>query len=397
MRKLVSLAVVLTALTTSIFARGFFDQRYFEIVTNVPLGISNNAISMNDFMVKDLVIDLGKIADEMPEDGFKLNMNADPSLAINLNVPLFSLGFKTGVDVSSSANISKDLFDYIGKGNALYEKVKVDTNINADVFTYEEINVGFKVKRFKILAKPTFFMPLVHVTTKDSYVSIENNVDGDLLVEMNTNLEVYSFYDFDKKEMANMPGIGFDIGAEVSYPLFDYLTITGKTRIPFIPGQLKSKSNLTASMKYKTSVQDCINGDLGDPEKDSAFSAIESTSYKINRPFKLAGFADFTPFGDWFVVTGGLGFGIKHPFASDKDEIKGYAEYYLGAKVNFINFVEFNSSMEYTDELFKNQIGFKFNVRIMEIDAGVNLQSNTFAKSWNGSGYGGYLTFALGF
>ena len=88
---------------------------------------SNNYFNANDFLVKDLVIDLRKMAKDMPKEGFKLNMNMTPDFFLNLNLKNgVHVGLNFGVESYGNFTISKDLFDFLGYGNDLNEKITLD-------------------------------------------------------------------------------------------------------------------------------------------------------------------------------------------------------------------------------------------------------------------------------
>ena len=93
MKKIIAFIFSISILCTAAFASNFFEKRYFEIKTGADIGISNNLFSCKDLLKKDLVIDLKKIADDCPKNGFDIRANIDPKLEINLNILDFNFGY----------------------------------------------------------------------------------------------------------------------------------------------------------------------------------------------------------------------------------------------------------------------------------------------------------------
>ena len=119
--------------------------------------------------------------------------------------------------------------------------------------------------------------------------------------------------------------------------------------------------------------------------------------YEIHRPMKLGISANFHPFGSLLTTDGYIGVGVRHPFAKDVSETKVYLDYSVAGRLSFWNFLSFEVSHSYMDQLFKNEFAVALNIRLVEVDAGVSLQSASFAKSFKGAGLGAFVTVAIGF
>ena len=57
----------------------------------------------------------------------------------------------------------------------------------------------------------------------------------------------------------------------------------------------------------------------------------------------------------------------------------------------------FTLSTEYTNQVFIHQFGLDVNIRFVEIDTGISVQSADFARSFTGSGFGAYVYLTMGF
>lgn len=393
MKRFFAKFLILFGFSASLFAYDWFAPRYFEMVVDMPFGMSNNAIGVGDVFKKDLVIDFKEIAGRLPDSGMEINANMNPSLAFNLNLRKVRVGVKFGLEGSGFASISKDVFEFIADGNQLGERINCNPDLIGDIFAYNEVSVGMNIKGFEVEIIPAFFMPVAHVKGRDSTVYFENGDDGSLVARASIKYDLYSAYD----ESKLTAGMGFDLGGAVGYQLFDFLNLRGKFRIPIVPGHLDAKKTTETVMSLDASFQDLLDGNSGEKNNETTNSDWITESYYINRPLKLNAYADFTPFGKWFTVTGGLGLGFRHPFTSDIDSFKGYGEYYLAATLALRNILGITASTEYTDMIFKHQLAFMANVRIFELDFGVNTQSSGFIGSCIAAGAGGFITVKIGY
>jgi hypothetical protein len=59
--------------------------------------------------------------------------------------------------------------------------------------------------------------------------------------------------------------------------------------------------------------------------------------------------------------------------------------------------LNFELSHSYIDQLFRNEFAVAVNIRLVEVDAGISLQSASFAKSFTGAGLGAFVTVSIGF
>ena len=112
MKKILACIFAVSIISTAAFSKNFFSQRFVELKVGSKVDFSNNLFGLNDFMQKDLVIDLRKIADECPKNGFNMRADAAPSLALNLNIGSIHVGLSSGLEVYNSMTVGKDLFDF---------------------------------------------------------------------------------------------------------------------------------------------------------------------------------------------------------------------------------------------------------------------------------------------
>jgi len=441
MKKIIAVLSSLLLLSTSLFAKKFFEKRYFEFEIDVPFGVSNNAFGLSDIMKKEVVIDLTKIANDLPKKGWNAISEVNPNMALNLNLPLFNLGFEAGVDIYGKVGVGKGLFDFFGKGYDIGDTLNIALDFDADVFLSAGVRTGFNISFFKVEVNPSVFLPIVHIAPEDAYIELKNDENGDISMDAKAKLNAYSIVNFTGYDMGALSSIpsminssmGFDIAGKVHFTYFDNLDLWGSARIPFIPGHLSYVASVGATAEYKGNISDLISGASGGKEdkSDSTETTVNSEEigdgseatteeekkgfiwqiddidalefneaekkYYINRPMKFDVYATFALIPNFVEFTGGLGFGIRNPFAKNQKEVEFYPEYYLASQVGLANIIVVTASSEYTDQIFKHQLALKFNIRLIELDVGASLQSASFASSLKVAGVGGFINVFMGF
>ena len=380
------------------YSKNFLSERFFEIQIGVPADFSNNAISLDDIFKKELTLDLAKIANEMPSEGLNLIVDAKPYVAINLNIAFIHIGMSAGVDVYEKMGISKDFFDFLGKGNEVGETLTFDFNNYTDLFAFCEADVGIDFSNFSIHVTPSLFVPIFSSSGSVAKVTFLNDEEGNINLNMNTNFSVYSNFDkYDENFLSDLfsNGNGFDVGVSASLSFGRKLVFSGKARIPIVPGSYQYKYS---SYYEATTTMNLLDSSLNSSEtngniKDFSKEVLEEKIY-INRPMKFNLYADYLLVGNVLKLRAGGGMGVFRPFLTDSFT---YPEYYFSAGINLFDFIKASISTEYTSQIFKHQIALGINVRLIELDCGVSLQSTDFMKSFSNNGFGAYAIVSIGF
>ena len=398
MKKIYSLFLVLSVILSMGYSKNFLSERFFEFQIGVPVDFSNNAISLDDIFKKELTLDLAKIANEMPSEGLNLIVDTKPYVALNLNIAFIHIGMSAGVDVYEKMGISKDFFDFLGKGNEVGETLTFDFNNYTDLFAFCEADVGIDFSNFSIHVTPSLFVPIFSSSGSVAKVTFLNDEEGNINLNMNTNFGVYSNFDmYDENFLSDLfsNGNGFDVGVSASLPFGRKLVFSGKARIPIVPGSYQYKYS---SYYEATTTMNLLDSSLNSSEtngniKDFSKEVLEEKIY-INRPMKFNLYADYLLVGNVLKLRAGGGMGVFRPFLTDSFT---YPEYYFSAGINLFDFIKASISTEYTSQIFKHQIALGINVRLIELDCGVSLQSTDFMKSFSNNGFGAYAIVSIGF
>lgn len=403
MKKILACIFAVSVISTAAFSKNFFSQRYFEVKTGASAGFSNNLFAANEFMKKDLVIDLRKIADDCPKNGFNIRADVAPSIGFNLNIRDFHLGLTGGIDMYESLSVGQDLFDFLGYGNSIGDTLDFTFTNDTDVFSVTTLDVGFKLGKLAIDVQPSIFLPILSIRGGGGKATVINDKDGNLNVNVDMNMDVYSIvelkttddknisFDAEKIEAAFRSGYGFDLGGGVTYPITNSFLVSGTCRIPVFPGYLDNKATINGGFEYKMKLTDFESS-----EKKTRDVTVTNETAKlvVHRPLKLNVYAEKNLLGTLFNLKGGAGFGIRRPFC---DAAVFYPEYYLGFTLNLIDIFKVRLSTEYTNQLFIHQLGTTLNIRILQLDLGVSTQSSSFTKSMAVAGIGAYAYVTMGF
>lgn len=80
MKRIFCLLIIAFSLCSTTIAGGFFTNRFFEYKICIPADVSNNSFAISDFLQKNVVIDLKKLADDVPSSGFGGIVATNPNI-----------------------------------------------------------------------------------------------------------------------------------------------------------------------------------------------------------------------------------------------------------------------------------------------------------------------------
>lgn len=380
-------------------------RRIFEVGFDVDMGISNNYFSASELLKKNLEINLREIADEIDPNGMSFDFNFLTDFFMNLNLKNgVSVGLSSGIETSGGGSVGKNFFEFLGYGNDLNEKISVDGNADADIFSYTTTDVSFFIKDFRVSFAPTVFLPLLHAELSEFDSDFVNGSDGSIKAQVvatyriNSCIPMNPFFEKEYKELAKFGGrnvsAGFDFASTIEHQLLNTLLGRCYIRIPIVPGSMGYEASSTLSMSYGAKdIFDVIKNESENLHFDSGDVEYNRKKYWLSRPFRTGSEIAWRPFGNWMKFGALLGLGVKYPWTS---EAKAYVEYKGSVEAALFNVLGINVSTAYLNEVFVHQAGFMLNCRVIELDFGVSSQGANFKKSCKGSGFGAYLGIRLG-
>lgn len=405
MKKTILVLAVLACAVSSMYAElNESPRRKIEFSLEGQAAVSNNYFTTGEFLVKNVVVNLRKIADNMPSSGWSLDAAVDAKTAVNINLSEKNrFSFFMDVDGTGSGNIEKELFELIGYGNDLDKTYDITGKAFADVFW----ETGFSWRRkfgdkLAITFTPAVYSPLVFMKASDTSVTIRANSAGSMTAEADAKLNIYSAFPHDISSGDNYfsylaNAAGFDMSVSGEYPLYDRLDVGGYIHIPVIPGRTKYLSTSTAYANY------VVNNVLSDIRKNNDLLTHDSgtkdweyseETKNINRPLRIGAQAAYRPFGSWLTLSPMLGYECRYPFMS---EAVSSVEYNLAASVLFKNILGAHLSTGLINQVFIQEFGTMLNMRVFELDTSFSLQGRSFVNCFRGSGFGAKIGLKFGF
>ena len=379
-------------------------HRYFELGINADINAANNYFTPADLLQRQLTIDLRQIADTMQTPSFRFDTNNSVEYFMNLNLPNgVHAGLSAGVDISGNINLSKSVFEFLGKGNKLGEKLDIKNDMHFDAFAYVDASAGFNFRKSHITVVPAVFHPLLHAEMPKCKASFENSASGKTMVAAEAEVKLNSFtnigsYIGQGGEPSNpaedlKTGWGFDLHVAVEHTVLDTLQCGAYMRVPFVPGRLENEISVEAAALFD--IDSLIDATGGSVHSHSfTQTANRRESYPLHRPFRMGAEVAWRPVGKWLTLGSLLGLGVSYPY---RTYAKPYIDYSIYTNLSLFEILGLTLSSARFNQIFKQQVGIMINARVLQIDVGVSSQSSDFAHSFQLSGVGAFVGISLGF
>lgn len=424
MKKIISAIFASLIFCSSVFC-GFFNSRVIELKAVVPVGINNNLLSIDQFLEDEIVIDVKKIAESIPVDGFLLKTAIAPDLEFNLNFSKFHLGVDVNLDVRGGFGLGKDLFKFLADGYSYDSWLKIKTNINAEAYLSAGVNIGgIRRKKVRWNIRPSIYVPLLMAESNSASLNFNNTSDGKVKLDIDGSVNLYhqfaytdsNAWGFDYLSLSTGNDLskgdamtlltdllnvaGYDIAGEVEFPMMRVLDAIVNFSCPILPGKFTTKTSYSLKDPIEIDVSGAINDyfatkefDVGEINPEYKITS-EYVDVKINRPLKLDGYLKFKPFRNNFYILGGAGIGVRAPFT---EFASIYPEYKLESGFSIISGMLSSSiSTEYTNETYIHRATLGVGLRLVQIGIGLSLEGSDIENSLNISGLGGLVMVCVG-
>jgi hypothetical protein len=399
-------------------------DRNFEIgLANFGLGFSNDFMTTFEIFREKLEIDIDKLS-----DGFKFNVNfalIPFYFKYNKN-NIWGFGLTTGLDLTGIIGLNGDMLTF-------HEVDAAESDIGAAAFAEVKIHSFFTFKKIKLKIKPAMYYPILYAKPNNFTYTFKNiNTSGipETIFNLGLDMQVYSGFSTEGDftifniidHLTAKPGVDISLGAE--YPLSEALGLQEKhpflnfdvgidlINIPIYPSEMENYTRMIVNIGSDKPID--FFDDMFRNYEENGMSNFLSYNMKergkekrnVFRPFKMLISADWRPFyepspqdtDEWikrkkermvFIPT--LGFAIN-PLYYQPVSFEGG----IGARFSLANLFIAKLGIGYYDRLWKNSLNLIFNLRLIEFDVGLNMQSPRFTKSWTGGGYGVDFGFKLG-
>jgi hypothetical protein len=358
------------------------------VLSGVNLNVNNNFFSFSDVFIKGVAADsiVTFLHPDYDPAKFLAKIKDINSLEPELQVQLFSLGFRAGKDlyiyldvnerVDANIALPGDIFRLALKGNEQFVGSTIDlSSLRGDIIGYSEIGLGFSknfTSKLRLGIKPKILLGIATASINNNSLGITVNDDythtlnADMMVNFSAPVTVYTTgqnsFDsikFDDSRFKNGKdivnyilnskniGFGIDIGAEYSFS--DRLRVSAAvTDLGYIKwkrdiSNLKAKSQYTFSgvnlldVYNGTMTFDSLGKEMLDSLKQSFYLTNKATPFTTTLPFGVT-------LGGSYNLTKSVSLGL---LSYTKFIGKQYKEALtLSANVNFGN--AFSTTLAYT-------------------------------------------------
>jgi len=377
-----------------------FPRERFEVGFDVNAAFDNDLLGLGDIFSNDLVIDLNKLRSKVSNSGFNLNLGVFGGLFINVkNIEIYGgvwdFGFSSGADGNLHFNVPKSMVTFISEGNKQNSTMSGMVNASGGVFANAGLSASAKYGKLRVGAKPVLFAPLIVIPKSGINYRLETTEE---MISLSTSGQIAAYgvvADVMEGENAQV-NFGADISLEGEYELFSFLDVgAGFYRIPLAPAAMKNGMFITMAMD-KDSLdiigQDLLDG-KGIETPDFDFEAsYGARKYNVFRPLRFDVYARYKPFEEiLFVVRPNMGFSVS---INDK---QGYFNAGAEAQIELLEgMFLFHVGTGIEELVWKQRLGFAFNVRAFELDLETVFRSQSFAGSFTGQGFGINLGLRFG-
>lgn len=393
-------AILMMFVTFSLFADFKEPKRGFEVGVDGDFGISNSYLRVEDFLTKNIVVDLEKMADEIGPGGLSMDFVSNFSAYINFQGTNNRLHFFVDTEASGYMNLPKNLFTVLGKGVKVGDDMTMDFHAWSDIFvtggfSYFHMNDA-EDTAFTIM--PSYVIPILYVPDIKGRLKYSLSSTGKMEAEFRAPVNVYSALNLEPfmNHDYSMDGLkenlaevlcngGFDLSLSYEKKIVRSFDGTVYTRIPVVPGKLK---NMASSEYWAYAYELNAMGLLSDSEVHDFDSGKEDFTYsrtnkKVHRPFRLGVEGMWRPFGGWQYFKPMIGFAVRNPYSSDAIT---YLEAGLISDFSIFGILSFNFATLYLNRVFTQQIGFSINTHLTEFNVYAGLRSGDFSRSFDLSG-----------
>jgi len=362
-----------------------FARQHFEFGFDAGAGFANDLFGFRDFFQKDILIDLNKIESDVGSDGFNMRADVLADFFINImNLKIFGGSWNFGVYGEATGNVAlnlpKSIFTLINKGNFNQRTFSGMISASGGVYAETAFKAVAKYSKLQIGVTPALFSPILYMPKSGINYHLDTN-DG-VYLKSDGEIVVYGNSLIIQNGEQNY---GFDLSAYGQYSLFSFLDIGGRvSHIPLAPAVLNNRMRLVMEeVDFGLSGQQLMNGDDIQFPEVNFNEEYDTAKVKVIRPLRFDIYARLKPFGgsEILVFTPNAGFTIDFG-AEDK-----FFNWGIEARLNLVNLFVPYVSINREEGVWRNHLGFAFNLRVFELDLEGTLQSQSFKGSFTMQGF----------
>lgn len=385
-----------------------FDSRRTAFATglDISIGASNSYYKITDFFKPVLEIDFDAMSEKMPKQGLSATATAYVNMFFNIYIKnKYEIGSYTSVNGYQFSNVSKNIIDFISKGNKLGEKISGTASSSIYGFASTSVFFGMKIGNFTFKLDTSYFIPIAYLNYKDAHYEFYNDaVTGKTTANVNAEMLMYVNLPYiikgnSIKKIFKNGGVDLNLSGSYSFSPIANLNFS-LDAVPLFAARMNNGYVLTMDGKIELdAMMPYIQSMLIPNQNSQVFQGItpsfvwdmketELPEKKVSRPLKLSISSDIRPFGNnYLIITPNIGCSCYKPFYLD-----------AGIKVEsrFLKVLGAYYSLNREDRIWKNCLGLFLDARVFRLELAVSSVSPSFANSFKGSGAEAYIGFVLG-
>ena len=410
MKKLILFLLIGLIGLSGVYAQ--IPNRGFEFGFDADVLFANNLMTIGDIFNESgtIVIDLDKI-----NHGFMVNLGVGAGFHLGINGKKgWGFSIDTGLEATGIFNTG-GIVSFADLENESFE-------LSGGIFLKADINTYFKVSNFKVTIMPSLFWAAAYVKPDIKYSF--NTVDGVNFDLSAQDVRLYTAFPFDAiqggqfdfSSITGRPGFDLTVGLEFPLakelgiskvlPFLDFDVGAQLQRIPLFPSVLTNyigmndvdfsfnMGNFTEIINGAGSSEDG-DGNDGEDGGSGFLSGWESGigEARFSRPFIFVAYANWRPL--WgnriLTITPMIGFAVNQL----RNESLAF-DCGINATLDLANILVVTAGINRIDSIWINSLDVALNIRLIQINFGVDMRSQEFLSSWNAGGLGVKLGLRLG-
>jgi hypothetical protein len=374
-------------------------DRVVELGTDLGAGAGNSYFTWSSFFNADqtLVVDINDMAAAL--GGFSVNASASERSYLSLKISKLSLGAFMDLSVYSYAGIPDSLLQLLANGNTPDTDYDGSFGLKGDAYVSLGLSGGYTYGPITASVSPSYFMPVFHVDKPVMDFALDATEAGGYAATATANIPVYSVVPLSGEEMTLDVGQilgsgGMDVTLAGSYQLLPELSVGGRAKnIPIFPARMSNRFLVAAAYSFELGniLANIDSGEFYTLNATEPTTTSDQTPIQVFRPFKLGVNAVYKPQMLKFLsLSPNMDFVIY-------DSKTAYVDGGIKAEANLANLGIFSLSMGIEDLIWKNQLSMALNLRLLELDFLIGMQSGDFFKNFALSGAYAGLSFKIGY
>ncbi|MDR1955593.1 MAG: hypothetical protein LBQ30_01910 [Treponema sp.] len=386
-------------------------RRYVELGFQLESGFANNYLGYRDIFNDDKIIRLN--FNEMGVYDFNLAADVSAQTFLNIQGATFSVGLSAGLEGLAYGSVSKSLFALLSRGNRSGLS-KTELAFGGGLFADAGFTFERQFGKLRFLVNPAIFLPVVYIPKPDISLSVRT-LSNDVSISGKLAMEVYSpirlgegeEFGIDTSNLSELMGsgaLGTDISLGAEYALTSFLDAgLLLSHIPLGSSRLHSQAQVSATFGFNNGTGEdegslfdqLLNGNIDEilNIEDPTVLYDQGKVIFVSRPLRFDLYAHIRLLGkNFLVLRPNAGLSLFTLYGSLPCFNAG-----LEGQINLGRLLSINGGSAYRELLWKHHLALTLNLRLVELNLGLNLRSQELAESFKLSGLGVSFGLRAGF